>query len=142
LPKNSKAPGFYLKDENEKFIRLSDFEGKMVYLHFWATWCAPCIKEIPEINKLFSKLNEKNIVLINICLDDNIENWKQIIVNKRLKGKNLICKGNWEKNLRKSYFIEEIPHYTLVNSNGIIIKNKCNDPINELNVKSEIPENK
>jgi thiol-disulfide isomerase/thioredoxin len=128
LPKGDKAPRFYLKDMNGTPFELSNFKGKYVYLHFWATWCEPCIKEISTLNQLFSKLGDKPIEIINICLDDNPGRWKQIIEEENLKGTNLICKGNWEKSLKNLYFITEVPHFTLVDQNGLIINNKCNGP--------------
>jgi thiol-disulfide isomerase/thioredoxin len=128
LEPGDKASGFYLKDTNDTVHRLFNYEGKLVYLHFWATWCEPCIKEIPTINELYNKLNNKPIVIINICLDDNIDKWKQIIERENFKGINLICKGNWENSMKSKYFIDELPHYTLIDQKGLIIKNFCNGP--------------
>jgi peroxiredoxin len=128
LPMGDKAPTFYLKDTNGSPFQISSFAGKSIYLHFWATWCEPCIKEIPAINKLHNKLNDKPIVIVNICLDDNPLRWKQIIERDNLKGINLICKGKWESSLRNRYFITELPHYTLVDKTGLVIKNCCNGP--------------
>lgn len=125
LEAGDKASGFYLKDERDIVHKLSDYEGKTVYLHFWATWCQPCIKEIPEINSLYSKLVNKPIEIINICLDDNAVKWREIIERENLKGINLVCKGNWESSLRSKYFINELPHFTLVDKKGLIIKNYC-----------------
>jgi thiol-disulfide isomerase/thioredoxin len=128
LPKGDKAPRFYLKDFNGKPYELKNFKGKIIYLHFWATWCDPCIKEIPTINQLYSRLENKKIEIVNICLDDNPDKWKHIIEKENLKGTNLICKGNWEKSLKNLYFITEVPHFTLVDQDGLIINNKCKGP--------------
>jgi thiol-disulfide isomerase/thioredoxin len=128
LEPGDKASGFFLKDEKDIVHRLSDYEGKLVYLHFWATWCEPCIKEIPTINRLYSKLLNGPIEIVNICLDGNVENWKQIIERENIKGINLICKGNWENSLKNKYFINELPHYTLIDQKGFIIQNFCNGP--------------
>jgi len=128
LPQGDKAPGFYLKDINGDVFKISSFENKIVYLHFWATWCEPCIKEIPVLNQLHLKLNNQDFELVNICLDNNPNTWKQLISKTSLRGINLICKGNWEKSLIDSYFITELPHYSLIDRNGLIIYNKCSGP--------------
>lgn len=128
LSQGDKAPGFYLKDMNGDVLALSNFKNKIVYVHFWATWCEPCIKEIPHLNQLYSHLTNQNFELVNICLDDNPDTWEKTIVKTNLQGINLICKGNWEKSLMESYFITELPHYTLIDGNGSIIKNKCSGP--------------
>lgn len=59
------APDFELKDQYGNVHKLSDYKGKTVFLNFWATWCPPCRKEMPEINELYKELGEnKNDVVI------------------------------------------------------------------------------
>lgn len=125
LSLGDKAPRFYLMDTTGKPYELKNFKGKIVYIHFWATWCEPCIREIPKLNQLYSRLDNKKVEIINICLDSNPDKWKQIIQKGNLKGTNLICKGSWETSLKDLYFITEVPHYTLIDQNGFILKNKC-----------------
>lgn len=63
------APDFELTDQFGNVHRLSDYKGKTVFLNFWATWCPPCRKEMPEINELYSELgkNEKDVVILGIA---------------------------------------------------------------------------
>jgi len=128
LSKDSKAPGFYLKDTNDKFKRLSDFKDKVVYLNFWSVTDEKCKKEFPAINKLYSKMKGKPFEIINICLNNDVEKWKQIIEKEKLMGTNLICKGNWGNILKTDYFVEEIPHFTLIGKEGKVIENKTSSP--------------
>lgn len=67
---NKKAPYFELKDLNGKQVRLSDFAGKVVILDFWATWCGPCKKGIPEFIELQKQYSKQGLVVIGIALDD------------------------------------------------------------------------
>jgi thiol-disulfide isomerase/thioredoxin len=128
LKLGDKAPSFYLKDTSGNLHKLSEYQGKIVYLHFWATWCAPCIKELPSVNKLNDKIKNKPIVIINVCLDDKPDKWKQIIDKEKLQGINLICQGNIGDFLQKSYSFNSIPHYALVDDKGLIITNFCKRP--------------
>jgi len=128
LQKDEKAPNFFLKDIAGKSYNMSSISGKPVYLHFWATWCGPCIKEIPNLNLLHSKFGNTPAEIVNICMDNNPEKWKQIIEKEKLTGINLICAGNWETKLKSSYFIEELPHYVLIDKNGLVVTNKCAGP--------------
>jgi thiol-disulfide isomerase/thioredoxin len=130
LKPGDSAPGFDLKDITGKNHKLSDFKGKIIYLHFWATWCGPCLGELPVLNKIVNDVNSDKVAFVNVCLDNDIDKWKQIISKQKLLGMNLVCDGNRSKSLESLYKISSIPHYTLIDKNGLIIKNNCVRPGN------------
>lgn len=68
LEKGKMAKDFTLKDLKGNAVSLSDFKGKIVFLNFWATWCAPCRHEMPDIEKLQNKY-EKDIVVLAVSTD-------------------------------------------------------------------------
>ena len=123
LKKGDKAPNFYLKNIDDKSVSLSDFEGKLVLLNFWDTHCSACIASIPKKNALVEKFGKQGFELVNICLDNAPDAWRQIINDHHPLGEELICKGQWEKNLRDKYMISSRPHFVLVDRNGLIIEN-------------------
>jgi len=64
------APDFSLKDLDGKTYNLSDYRGKVVMLNFWATWCPPCVKEIPEYVELQAEYGSQGVQFLGIALDD------------------------------------------------------------------------
>ena len=123
LKPGDKAPTFYLKNVDDKNVSLSDFAGNLVLLNFWDTHCMPCIASIPIKNALVEKFGKQGFELVNICLDDAPDVWRQIISDHHPLGEQLICKGQWEKTLREKYMISSRPHFVLVDRNGLIIAN-------------------
>lgn len=63
------APDFTLKDLNGNEITLSDYEGKMLVLNFWATWCPPCRAEIPDFIEVYSEYKDKGLEILGISVD-------------------------------------------------------------------------
>ncbi len=69
-PAKKKAPDFNLPDMNDKPVRLSDYQGKVVILDFWATWCPPCRKGIPDFNVLYSEYRGKGLEILGLAMDE------------------------------------------------------------------------
>jgi len=63
------AADFTLKDIKGKTHRLADYRGKWVLVNFWATWCPPCLNEIPELSNLHNAHKDKDLVVIGIAMD-------------------------------------------------------------------------
>ena len=67
----AKAADFTLKTVDGEKISLSDFKGKVVILDFWATWCPPCVKEIPHFNELAKEYKDEGLVVFGVSVDKN-----------------------------------------------------------------------
>lgn len=63
------APDFSLSDVDGATVRLSDFGGRLVVLNFWATWCTPCIKEMPTLQHLREQLGDKGLEVLAVSVD-------------------------------------------------------------------------
>jgi len=65
-----RAPEFRLPDRDGRYVKLSDLRGKVVMVHFWATWCPPCVEEIPTVARLNKELTAKDFVLLAVSVDE------------------------------------------------------------------------
>ncbi len=69
LPKTEKAPNFKLKTQTGKVLELSKLKGKVVAVNFWATWCGPCVKEIPGFMEVYKQYKDKGLEIVGVSLD-------------------------------------------------------------------------
>ncbi len=70
IAKGDRAPAFSLPSLDGKQVSLSDHRGKVVMVHFWATWCPPCVDEIPLLEQLYRTFYGKDFVLLAISVDE------------------------------------------------------------------------
>jgi len=71
IPHVTRPVEIQLKDAYGNTVRLSDFRGKVVFLNFWATWCAACVVEMPSMEKLHRRLKDKNFVMVAINVQES-----------------------------------------------------------------------
>ena len=114
-PKSYKNITF--RDINNKNVNLENFKNKLIILNFWATWCAPCVEEMPSLDFLQShkKLNNLKIFPINIGQEDLL---KSKIFFKKLKIKNLDIYFDPTVNLSKKFLLRGVPTTILINKEG------------------------
>jgi thiol-disulfide isomerase/thioredoxin len=74
-----KAPDFSGKTLNGKEIKLSDYQGKVVLIDFWASWCPPCREEMPELIKFYKSHNNNDFELIAVNIDEKSSNMEQFL---------------------------------------------------------------
>ncbi|MEO9801603.1 MAG: TlpA disulfide reductase family protein [Reichenbachiella sp.] len=73
---------FKLTDERGQVADFSQFKGQTVFLNFWATWCPPCVAEMPDIHDLYEKMENENVVFVLISQDDNFDKAKNFLERK------------------------------------------------------------
>jgi len=69
--KGSPAPNFTLPDLKGKMVSLADYKGQVVLLNIWATWCRPCVEEMPSMEKLHQELKDEKFVIIAVSIDES-----------------------------------------------------------------------
>ncbi|TKB95992.1 TlpA disulfide reductase family protein [Pedobacter cryophilus] len=115
-----------------KSLKLSDYKGKYVLLDFWASWCAPCRQENPNIVKLYNLFKNKNFTVLGFSLDDNKDNWIKAITDDNLTWDHVSELKQWDAPTAQLYNISAIPASFIINPEGIIIaKNLRGEALNE-----------
>ena len=135
IKKGMKSPEFF-DYENYKggTTSLSDLRGKYLYIDVWATWCGPCIREIPASKKMEKLYHEKNIEFVYISIDVrdrpvyNYDKWKEMIEEKSLGGVQLFADNAWDSKFTKAFVINSIPRYLLIGPDGNIVSGDAPRP--------------
>lgn len=125
------APFDYLNFKGGN-TKLSDFKGKYVYIDVWATWCGPCRAEIPSLKKVEEKYEGKNIAFVSISVDvqKDFEKWKKFVAEKQLGGVQLFADKDWNSDFMKSYSINSIPRFILIDPTGKVVSADASRPSN------------
>ncbi|MGB3452777.1 MAG: TlpA disulfide reductase family protein [Moheibacter sp.] len=119
----SPSPEFIYPDINGKDVALSDLKGKLVYIDVWATWCVPCLQEIPSLKKLESDYHGKDIYFVSMSVDQkkDFEKWQNMVKEKELQGIQIFSDNDWKSQFVKDYNINGIPRFILLDREGKII---------------------
>ena len=116
------APEFILDDLDGQPVSLSQFKGQVVLLDFWASWCGPCISDLPDLRRIKEKTAALPVVFLNISLDADEAAWREAIDRHEIKGVHMRANG-FSSDVAKSYQVTGIPSYYLVDSQGLILEN-------------------
>ena len=118
-PKTSQpAPDFVVKNLKGQDVMLSDFNGKVVLLNFWATWCAACREEMTSMQNLYSSLGKDGVEVLAVSID----RWNEDRIQKYVETNNLTFPVLLDQNqkVRKQYHVRGIPTSYLIDGEGKI----------------------
>jgi len=107
---------------------INKHKNKVIYLKFWAPWCAPCLAQIPYAEKLEEIFSPEDFSLINLCVDTPKDRWKATISEKQLRGFQYLLNDQQYKQLQVLFRIEGIPHYVLIDKKGNIVNENAPVP--------------
>ncbi len=135
----SLAPSFTYKDNNGKDVSLSSFRGKYVYIDLWATWCMPCIREIPHLKKLEEEYAGKNISFVSISVDEQKDTtrWIKTIASQKMSGVQLIVDKDFESDFLRKFIVNSIPRFILIDPKGKIVDRDAPRP-SEKEIKEKL----
>lgn len=116
------APEISLPNPDGKELKLSSLKGKVVLVDFWASWCAPCRKENPNVVRLYKKYQSKGFEIFSVSLDQDPAAWKAAIKKDGLSWPNHVSDLlGWQTPLTQQYGFQSIPYTVLLSKEGKII---------------------
>ncbi len=119
MGENVPAPNFTFRDLNGKIISLSDYKGKVVLVNIWATWCPPCVDEMPSMERLYKKFKGQNFEILAVSIDaEGADAVAPFMKKHRLTFPALL---DPEGTIKISYAITGIPESFIIDKGGILV---------------------
>jgi peroxiredoxin len=134
----AKFPDIQANDIEGKLLSLDQFKNKIVLIDFWATWCPPCIDEMPNIVKTYEMYHDKGFEIIGISLDENKNRFLKFIENNNMTWRQYFDGKRGQNELARKYSIDSIPSTFLLDANGKIIAKNLRGPALEEAIKEAV----
>ena len=140
LAVGNKFPDFAEKDLTGNSLTLSAFKGKLVLVDFWATWCPPCVGELPNVIAAYEKYHRQGFEIVGISLDQDQAKLTAFLKEKGMTWAQYFDGKGWQNKLAAQYGIQSIPATFLLDGEGnIVAKNlrdaQCSEPLPRLSIE-------
>lgn len=114
------APAYSLPDREGVEHRLADLSGRPVLLNFWASWCPPCLDEMPSLQELAQELEGTDLAIVAVTLD---ENWDDaaVAMEKTGFGEGILVLADPERAVAQAFGTEKVPETYLIDRQGRIV---------------------
>lgn len=137
LTEGTKFPDFDEKDLQGKPFNLAAYKGKVVLVDFWATWCGPCVGELPNVLAAYEKHHPAGFEILGISLDSDKAKLEKFIETKKMPWPQFFDGKGWENKLAGQYGVNSIPATYLLDGEGkIIAKNLRGEALEEAVAKA------
>ncbi len=117
------APDFTLTTPDGKKVSLSQFRGKVLLLDFWATWCGPCLREMPNVIEIYKRYHSKGLEILGVSLDEekSADKWRQMIKDRGMNWNHGSSLQGWDCPVARLFNVTAIPRMYIIDKDGKII---------------------
>jgi len=116
----TKAPDFALLDKHNRVIKLSDYKGKTVFLHFLASWCSDCRKELPKLQAfIYHNKSDPNVIFLNVSFQDELVDLNKLL---KEKGYQIPVYNDPDGDVAHSYGVRGVPTTIVIDRQGKVIR--------------------
>lgn len=112
-------------------VDLSKMQGKVVLIDFWATWCGPCVAELPNVLKAYKELHPKGFEIIGISLDSDKAKLESFVKERGMEWPQYFDGKSWKNEISSKYGINSIPAMWLVNKKGMVVSTNARGGLEE-----------
>ena len=112
----SPAPDFAVQDADRK-VEIRVFRGKIVLLNFWATWCAPCVEEMPSLVQLQQRMKDKGVTVVAVSVDVDNDAYHKFLVDHKI---DLLTVRDPDQKANNLYGTFKFPETYIIDRNGIV----------------------
>lgn len=133
LKKGSTSVQFTYENFNGGTTSLASLKGKLLYIDVWATWCGPCIKEMPFLKELVEEYRGKEIEFVSISIDskNDYDKWRKMVSEKDIGGIQLYDSDGLNSEFMKAFSVSIIPRFMMIDPKGNIISGNAPRPSSE-----------
>jgi cytochrome c biogenesis protein CcmG, thiol:disulfide interchange protein DsbE len=112
------APDFQLKDLSGRPVSLEDFRGQIVLVNFWASWCQPCLDEMPSLQALYAKFKDRKFVVLAVNLNETAPDLEAFLKKNGVTFP-VLCEG---QAIAQRYGTEKVPESYLIDNRGVVLQ--------------------
>ncbi len=116
------AKDFHLPSLSGGEISLASLKGQVVLVDFWATWCPPCLKELPKLRAIYEYLHDQGFEIISICLDEeaDVERAHRFMSKNSFPWKQVFTENGYGNEAAKLYKVNGLPSTWLIDRDGAL----------------------
>jgi|TARA_B100000959_G_scaffold73383_1_gene77939 peroxiredoxin len=119
------------KSLDGRVVDINKLKGKVVLIDFWATWCGPCVAELPNVKKTYAKFHEKGFEIIGISLDQSRDKLSKFVEKEKMPWPQHFDGQGWKNEYAVKYGIQGIPAMWLIDKKGNLVDMKARGGLDE-----------